>query len=202
MIQIRRQDQHLLEFDIKDDSGVWVTNLQEATLVTFQAKLRKSDPLDRAYIDISMKPVVSDELVHTGDGNAMPAITLSQLPVVAGSLAVTDGVETFSDDGLGVLTGDLGGSGTVVYETGAVSLTFVTPPLADVPVLADYHQGNTSSMELDVPKTGRVRVTLSSSHTDFEPDFYYFALQAEWGSLKREFTKADGVISIFQDVIR
>lgn len=45
-------------------------------------------------------------------------------------ITATDGVETFSDDQSGVLTGSLGGSGTINYTSGAISLTFATAPAA------------------------------------------------------------------------
>ena len=41
-----------------------------------------------------------------------------------GTVSVTDGTETFTDNGDGTLTGDAGGSGTVNYETFAISVTF------------------------------------------------------------------------------
>jgi hypothetical protein len=45
-----------------------------------------------------------------------------------GSLSVTDGVETFSDDGFGVLTGDAAGTGKINYQTGQVSVVFHAAP--------------------------------------------------------------------------
>jgi hypothetical protein len=48
--------------------------------------------------------------------------------VEPGSVSVTDGTETFSDDGFGVLTGDASGSGKVNYQTGAVSVSFNAAP--------------------------------------------------------------------------
>jgi hypothetical protein len=64
--------------------------------------------------------------------------TLLNTPVEPGTVVVTDGVETFSDNGRGVLTGDAGGSGTINYDTGAISVTFAVAPLEDVDVEASY----------------------------------------------------------------
>jgi len=66
----------------------------------------------------------------TGDG-ATVAFTntfTTQSPMVTGSVIVDDTVEVFSDDGAGVLTGSAGGTGTVVYATGVVSVTFAAAP--------------------------------------------------------------------------
>jgi hypothetical protein len=64
--------------------------------------------------------------------------TLLNTPVEPGTVVATDGVETFSDNGRGVLTGDAGGSGTINYDTGAISVTFAVAPLEDVDVEASY----------------------------------------------------------------
>lgn len=66
--------------------------------------------------------------------------TLAKAPVRPGSVEVTDAVETFIDDGLGRLAGDDGGSGTVDYETGAVSVTFAAAPANAAAVTADYER--------------------------------------------------------------
>lgn len=43
-------------------------------------------------------------------------------------LTITDGVETFTDDYNGVLTGSAGGTGTINYTTGAWAVTFAVAP--------------------------------------------------------------------------
>ena len=48
--------------------------------------------------------------------------------LIANFVTISDSVETFTDDGAGVLTGDQGGSGTVNYTNGEVTLTFNTAP--------------------------------------------------------------------------
>lgn len=50
------------------------------------------------------------------------------MAVLPGSVVVTDGTETFSDSGDGILTGDATGTGTVNYATGAVSVSFNAAP--------------------------------------------------------------------------
>lgn len=69
--------------------------------------------------------VLAAEVLGAGDGAATAfAGTLSAAPLAPGSVSVTDGVETFTDDGSGRLTGDAGGSGTVNYRTGDIAVTF------------------------------------------------------------------------------
>jgi len=74
---------------------------------------------------------------HTPPARAF-AGTLAEAPVEPGSVTVTDGVESFADDGHGRLVGDDGGSGTVDYATGAIAVEFAAAPADDEPVLANY----------------------------------------------------------------
>jgi hypothetical protein len=81
---------------------------------------------------------VADEAVGTGDETTKAfTATLSKAPVLAGAVSVTDGTETFTDDGLGRLTGDAGGSGTVNYRTGALSVTFNAAPVDTQAITGD-----------------------------------------------------------------
>lgn len=84
--------------------------------------------------------VVADEVIATGSGDTKNyTVTLAAgLPVEPGTMAVTDGVETFGDDGHGRLTGSAGGSGTVNYTTGVVTVGFNANVVNETEVLADY----------------------------------------------------------------
>lgn len=64
--------------------------------------------------------------------------TLGIFPIQPGSMSVTDGTETFVDNGAGVLTGSLGGMGSINYATGAYNLTFNTAPATGVSVIATF----------------------------------------------------------------
>jgi len=84
---------------------------------------------------------VSGETVDQGDGSTKTfSFTLSNVPLEPGStvLSITDGVETFTDDGDGTLTGDAGGSGTINYVTGEVEITFNAAPANGQDIDADY----------------------------------------------------------------
>lgn len=84
---------------------------------------------------------VADEAVGTGDGTEKNFThTLAKAPAMPGSVEITDGVETFTDDGLGRLAGSAGGTGTVVYATGAVAVGFNAAPANAAAITADYQR--------------------------------------------------------------
>jgi len=78
---------------------------------------------DNAHTDVLMHTVTTEE-----NTTKEFTFTLTALPVKADSVSVNDGTETFTDDAEGVLTGGAGGSGTVNYETGEVTVTFNAAP--------------------------------------------------------------------------
>ena len=64
---------------------------------------------------------------------------LAKTPVAPGTASVmTAGSETFADNGDGTLTGDGGGSGTIDYTTGEMTLTYAVAPAALSAVTVDY----------------------------------------------------------------
>ena len=84
-------------------------------------------------------PNINGEVVATGDGVQRTfAFIMAQMPVIVGSLVITDGTETLLDNGDGTLTGDLGGTGTINYNTGNVSVTFNTAPTNHTSITANY----------------------------------------------------------------
>ena len=100
---------------------------------------------------------VADEDVGTGDGVLVTfEADLMELPVVAGTVVVTDGaVETITDQGDGTLDGSVGGVGvgTIDYSTGELEVTFAAAPDADDPILAayDYQTGDILTIEVRFP---------------------------------------------------
>ncbi len=54
--------------------------------------------------------------------------TIQQPPILAGTVIVTDNTETFTDNGLGNLTSNLGAVGNVNYTTGLITVSFTTAP--------------------------------------------------------------------------
>ncbi len=82
---------------------------------------------------------IEDEWSADGDGSETDfSFKTLMYPIALGSLEVTDGTETFSDNGDGTLTGSAGGSGTVNYNTGSVSVTFNAAPADGDRITSEY----------------------------------------------------------------
>lgn len=78
-----------------------------------------------------------------GDGTTGPySFRIQNLPVRRGTVSITAGAQTVTDDGLGGLTGD--GTGTIDYTTGDVVVTFTGAVGIGVQIFVayDYHPGN------------------------------------------------------------
>ncbi|MFA7174564.1 MAG: hypothetical protein WC340_14360 [Kiritimatiellia bacterium] len=110
---------------------------------------------------------VAAEAVGAGDGSTKTfAATLAKAPVLAGSMSVTDGTETFTDDGLGRLTGDAGGSGTIAYGTGALSVTFNAAVTNEQAITSDYEREPIGVLDQDVD-TDASNTALYITHGSF-----------------------------------
>ena len=69
-------------------------------------------------------------VVATGDGiNPTFPFTCPAFPIIPGSLYVTDGTQTATDNGIGSFVSPA--TGTIDYLTGAVSVTFAVAPLVN-----------------------------------------------------------------------
>lgn len=112
----------------KDDTGVYLSDIDKALLSAFTQ--------------------TTGEAYGTGDGATKTfAHTLA---VVSGAktamyVSVTDSVETFQDDRNGNMVGSLGGTGTVNYATGAVSVTFNTAPANTQAITCSYYTEDATS---------------------------------------------------------
>jgi len=100
------------------------------------------NPVAGDVLNISGKAVVDAEVLHTVTAGEDATVTFTlatdQKPVIAGTITITDGTETFTDDGEGVLDGSSTGTGTINYTTGAISITFAVAPGEDAVISADY----------------------------------------------------------------
>jgi len=104
----------------------------------------------------SHSAAVSNEVIGTGDGTTVAFnFNLTKDPQVPGTIVITDTVETFSDNGNGTLTGDVGGSGSVNYSTGVGSVTFNTAPTNGQSITANYNYSKyTPEAHKDTHKEG------------------------------------------------
>lgn len=121
------------------------------TIISGAGILKRGALLGRRISDLKYAPItpgVTYEDEDLGDGNASTKTfsgTLAQPGVKPGSLVIAAVVvggatETFIDNGDGTLTSDgaTPGTGTIVYATGAYSVTFFVEPDTDEDILAVY----------------------------------------------------------------
>lgn len=80
-----------------------------------------------------------EEAAATGDGGINYTFTLTNIPIQAGTLVVSDDTEYFTDDGAGVLTGSGGGAGVVNYTTGVITVAFAVGVTIGESIFAQYH---------------------------------------------------------------
>ena len=81
----------------------------------------------------------TDEYFSTGNGATRThACTLSKTPIKPGTLSLTDGAETITDIGGGVLEGSSGGSGKIDYVTGEVHARFDSAPAQYTVITCSY----------------------------------------------------------------
>ena len=106
-------------------------------------RLKDKTGLYLSYIDSQNSTDVADENVGTGDGSEKThadtlAFKAGGAKRTCFGIEATDGTETFTDNYDGTLTGDKGGTGTINYTSGAISLTFNTAPTNTQAITCDY----------------------------------------------------------------
>jgi hypothetical protein len=124
----------------KDDTGFYLSDIDHALLSSFTQ--------------------TTGEAYGTGDGST--TTFAHTLAVVSGKKtcmypSVTDGTETFTDDRNGNMVGSLGGTGTVNYATGAVSVTFATAPANLAAITCSYYTEDATAdgpLDFDTSSTG------------------------------------------------
>lgn len=108
-----------------------------------------------------------DQNIAIGDGGAGYSGTLTVFPIVSGSLSITDGTETFSDNGAGTLTGDLGGTGTINYSTGVWNITFASVVAVGV-VISGIYETTASSGVLSGDGAGTINYLTGAYSVNFD----------------------------------
>lgn len=86
---------------------------------------------------ITTEPAMQSGSLVVGNGTVGPyAITLQNLPVRRGTVSIIAGAQTVTDDGLGSFT--TGGTGTINYTTGVISVSFTNVVAGAVQVFVTY----------------------------------------------------------------
>lgn len=165
------------------------TTTDVKTLWDAGTALQTKKPVDRKiYYPSITHTVVTTETLGTGDGTAVEfSGTLSHHPVSALTLKITDQTETFSDEHTDVLTGSMGGTGTINRFTGAYKLTFDAPPDKGVPVTASYSWYKASSILAEFKGNNLSNAMLGLDDTYIIPDGYVYDLNDD-----DALTEADG----------
>jgi hypothetical protein len=112
------------------------TNIEPPVYIDLKPLLYYQDPV----VYFNENPEQIQRLIPwTGDGSTQNFSNVVQFPFISpGSVIITDNVETFTDNGSGVLVGDMGGTGSVNYTTGAISVSFFTAPPASVNIWESF----------------------------------------------------------------
>lgn len=83
---------------------------------------------------------VQDEVLGSAGGLQFRTGTLAYKPVIAGSVVITDGVETMTDNGAGVLVSDAShGAGGTITAGGVYAVTFATTPAGTITATYKYN---------------------------------------------------------------
>jgi hypothetical protein len=126
-----------LQIDYDFDT-VNYTNIEPPVYVDLDPILYYQDPV--VYYGQNPEQITK-ATPWSGDGMTVGFNTTVTVPyIVPGTVIITDNVETFTDDGNGVLTGDQGGNGTVNYVTGAIVISFSVAPASGDNIYLSYEQ--------------------------------------------------------------
>lgn len=115
---------------INYDTGAWTLD--------FGAPVAIATPITVSYLVDDGHIAYKDWIAFGAALTVTYSGTLLVNPILGGSFSATDGVETFTDNGDGTLTGSAGGTGTINYSTGAWSLTFNANPGVNAAITATY----------------------------------------------------------------
>jgi hypothetical protein len=103
-------------------------------------------------------PTIDTEQIGVGSGSSAQAFSgnLSFTPLIPGTISFTDGTQIVTDNGNGVLIGNVfAGSWTINYATGAYNFEFASTVTLNNPVTAGYDynmeaQANLPEIDLDL----------------------------------------------------
>ena len=157
---------------------------------TTKGKVTAGDTLVRDFNESYSSERVDEEIIGVGAAATVAfTSTLDFVPVKPSSLTVTNGSVSGTDDGAGNIVGT-GVSGTVVYATGSVSVTFAVAPVVGSNVIATYSynmEGNTNIPQVNIDiqlveikaKTHKLKALWSSEAADDLKAFHGIDAEAE-----------------------
>jgi len=138
--------------------------------------LNQKSPKDRniKFPDMTVTPVLKEKLA-VGDGTQKTfAGTLDNYPLLANSTIITDQTERFYDKHTAVLTGTVGGTGTINRFTGRYELTFNSAPRKNQPIAASYSYYTLGRQLLDFNTANVSPAMLGIDNKAIIPDGYIF----------------------------
>ncbi len=129
-------------------------NVQSYVLPDGYTNFEPPGSIDLGYIQWYQEPaafydqnpsLINRLTIGTGDGSTVAfSTTVSSFPILPDTLVITDNVEIFEDTNTTwttsnvAITGSLGGSATVNYLTGVMSVTFNTAPADGQAIFASF----------------------------------------------------------------
>lgn len=114
------------------------TNFEPPLYLDFMPMLYYQDPT--VYFAETPEQITRNS-PWTGDGVTVTFNYTVQFPyILPFTVIITDNTEVFNDDGSGVLVGNLGGTGTVNYTTGAIAVTFNSAPSNGQVIYVSFEQ--------------------------------------------------------------
>lgn len=109
---------------------------------------------------------VEEEAIETGNGSLTNFTgNLAYIPVKPGTVSITTGSVTATDNGAGALSGSGISSGTIDYTTGAYSITYATAPANSVVITATYD----FNMEQNPAGIGQIDIDLAQTTITARP---------------------------------
>ena len=131
--------------------------LSTVKLAADQGTLRAGLILSKNTEDEGIPYTDLSQVFGTGNGSTKNySGTITGAPLEPGSVVVTDGVETFIDDGIGNLIGDDGGTGIAIYKNGSVSVSFAAAVTNTTEITATSNSEVAGVLDRDVDTTKSV----------------------------------------------
>lgn len=87
-----------------------------------------------------------ENTIAMGSGATNYTGTFTVLPIIPGTIVITDGTEKLNDNGDGTFSGTAGGFGTIVYSTGVWDITFASAVATGTAINATYETSSSTGV--------------------------------------------------------